>query len=140
MPEIPDWLTQPQTPSSVKKVFKSGDRTVLDAGSGPTTFFRGRSGWAFTLTALSIIFAVASIFMILYPRVLVSSLNPAWSLTITNAASSPYTLKIMSIVVLIFLPFVLAYQAWTYWVFRKRLSVSNIPPVTDVTFANANAK
>lgn len=84
--------------------------------------FRGRSGWAFVMVILSIVFAVSSLFMILYPRVLVSSLNPAWSLTITNAASSPYTLKVMSIVALIFLPFVLAYQAWSYWIFRKRVS------------------
>ncbi len=80
-----------------------------------------RSGWAFFLTALSIILAVTSIFEVLYPRVLVSSLNPAWSLTITNASSSDYTLRVMSIVALIFLPFVLGYQGWSYWVFRKRI-------------------
>ena len=61
------------------------------------------------------------VFAGLYPRILISSLNPAWSLTITNAASSPYTLKVMTIVAAIFVPIVLAYQVWTYWVFRKRL-------------------
>jgi cytochrome bd ubiquinol oxidase subunit II len=80
-----------------------------------------RSGWAFFLTALAIIFATMTIFMILYPRVLVSSLNPAWSLDIYNAASSPYTLTVMTIIALVFLPFLLAYQAWSYWVFRKRI-------------------
>lgn len=84
--------------------------------------FRQRSGWAFVMMVLTILFATSSIFMILFPRVLVSSSDPAWSLTIYNAASSPYTLKIMSIIVLVFLPFVLAYQAWTYWVFRKRIT------------------
>jgi cytochrome d ubiquinol oxidase subunit II len=60
----------------------------------------------------------------LYPRVMISSLDPAWNLTIANASSSPYTLKIMTIVALIFVPIVLLYQAWTYWIFRKRVSPS----------------
>lgn len=93
--------------------------TLLVAGY---FIYRNRSGWAFVMMVLSILFAVGTMFMILYPRVLVSSLDPAWSLTIYNASSSPYTLKTMTIVTLIFLPFVLAYQAWAYWVFRKRLS------------------
>jgi cytochrome d ubiquinol oxidase subunit II len=53
---------------------------------------------------------------------MVSSLDPAYSLTITNASSSPYTLRVMTIVAVIFVPIVLAYQAWSYWVFRKRLT------------------
>jgi cytochrome bd ubiquinol oxidase subunit II len=80
-----------------------------------------KSGWAFILTLLSIVFAVISIFEVLFPRVLVSSLDPQYSLTIYNAASGPYTLKVMLIVTLIFLPFVLGYQVWAYWVFRKRV-------------------
>lgn len=80
-----------------------------------------RSGWAFFLTSLAIVFATTTIFLVLYPRVLVSSLDPAYSLTIYNASSSPYTLRIMSIIALIFVPIVLAYQAWTYWIFRKRV-------------------
>jgi cytochrome bd ubiquinol oxidase subunit II len=63
-----------------------------------------------------------TIFIFLYPRVMVSSLNPDWSLTIQSAASSTHTLRLMTIVTLIFLPIVLLYQAWTYWVFRKRVS------------------
>jgi cytochrome d ubiquinol oxidase subunit II len=78
-------------------------------------------GWAFAMTAASIAVAVITDFMILYPRVMVSSLDEAYSLTIYNASSSPYTLTVMTIVALIFVPVVLAYQAWTYWVFRKRL-------------------
>jgi cytochrome bd ubiquinol oxidase subunit II len=81
-----------------------------------------RMGWAFLMTALAILFATSTIFLVLYPRVMVSSLNPAWSLTIYNTSSSPYTLRVMTIVALIFLPFVLGYQAWAYWVFRKRIS------------------
>lgn len=83
---------------------------------------RRQMGWAFILVAVSIAFAFLSEFMILFPRVMVSSLNPAWSLTIYNAASSPYTLRVMTIIAVIFLPIVLAYQAWSYWVFRKRIS------------------
>lgn len=80
-----------------------------------------RMGWAFIMTALTIALSTITIFMSLYPRVIVSSLNPAWSLTIYNASSSPYTLQVMTIVALIFVPIVLAYQGWTYWVFRQRL-------------------
>ena len=84
--------------------------------------YANRSGWAFFLTLLSIVFAVTSIFEVLFPRVLVSSLDPQYSLTIYNTASGPYTLRVMLIVVLIFLPFVLGYQVWAYWIFRKRVS------------------
>ncbi len=81
-----------------------------------------RDGWAFFFTSTAIIFSVATIFLALYPRVLVSSLDPAWSLTIYNAASSAYTLRVMSIIALVFVPVVLFYQGWSYWVFRKRIS------------------
>ncbi len=81
-----------------------------------------RSGWAFIMTGLTIAASVITIFMELFPRVMVSSLNNDWSLTIYNASSSPYTLKVMSIVALIFVPIVLVYQSWTYWIFRQRVS------------------
>ncbi len=83
---------------------------------------RKKMGWAFVLVAISIAFAILSEFMILFPRVMVSRLNPEWSLTIYNAASSPYTLRVMTIIAIIFVPIVLAYQGWSYWVFRKRIS------------------
>jgi len=85
-----------------------------------------RTGWAFVMMMLTIFFAVTTIFLTLFPRVMISSLNPAWSLTIYNAASSPYTLRIMAIVALIFTPIVLVYQGWTYWVFRKRVSEKSV--------------
>ena len=53
---------------------------------------------------------------------MISSLNPDWSLTVTNASSSAYTLKVMTIVAAIFVPVVLLYQGWTYWIFRKRVT------------------
>ncbi|MEW5956812.1 MAG: cytochrome d ubiquinol oxidase subunit II [Chloroflexota bacterium] len=82
---------------------------------------RDRLGWAFMMNTLAILLSTVTIFMSLYPRVIVSSLNPDWSLTIYNASSSPYTLQVMTIVALIFVPVVLAYQGWAYWVFRQRL-------------------
>ena len=84
-----------------------------------------RSGWAFIMTGLTIALSTITIFVGLYPRVMVSSLNEAWSLTIYSASSTNYTLTVMSIVALIFIPIVLAYQGWTYWVFRKRISVDS---------------
>lgn len=80
------------------------------------------SGWAFIMTALTIVFTVITIFRGLYPRVMVSSLSDQWSLTIYNASASPYTLKVMAIVAVIFVPIVLIYQAWSYWIFRERIS------------------
>jgi cytochrome d ubiquinol oxidase subunit II len=78
-------------------------------------------GSAFIGTVIGIVLSTITIFRGLYPRVMVSSLNPEWSLTITNASSSDYTLKVMSIVALIFVPIVLLYQGWSYWTFRKRI-------------------
>ncbi|MEH0828954.1 MULTISPECIES: cytochrome d ubiquinol oxidase subunit II [unclassified Micromonospora] len=86
-----------------------------------------REGWAFTGTAVAIGLAVATLFAALFPNVLPSTLDAAGTLTATNAASTPYTLKIMTWVAVIFTPIVLAYQGWTYWVFRKRIGVVNIP-------------
>jgi cytochrome d ubiquinol oxidase subunit II len=79
-------------------------------------------GWAFAATTFAMAATVLSIFTELYPRVMVSSTNPAYSLTISNTASGSYSLKVMTVVVVIFLPVVLLYQAWTYYVFRQRIS------------------
>jgi cytochrome d ubiquinol oxidase subunit II len=78
-------------------------------------------GWAFLATGLAIVGVTATIFLDLYPQVMVSSLGAANDLTIWNASSAHYTLTVMTIVALIFAPLVLAYQGWTYWVFRKRI-------------------
>jgi len=83
---------------------------------------RQREGWAFGMTALAIVATVVTIFLTLFPRVLISSTDPKFNLTIYNASSSPYTLTIMTIVAVIFVPIVLAYQGWTYYVFRQRVS------------------
>lgn len=84
-----------------------------------------RHGWAFAMNGLGMALTVVTVFLGLYPRVMVSSLNPAWSLTIYNASSSPYTLTVMTVVALVFVPIVLIYQGWTYWVFRERIGRQN---------------
>lgn len=83
---------------------------------------QGRAGLAFGFNAGTILTLTAAVFAGMFPQVMISNLNPAWSLTIYNASSSPYTLKIMTIVALTLVPVVLLYQAWTYWVFRKRVT------------------
>ena len=88
---------------------------------------RGREGWAFALLGGTMVGVVATLFAALFPDVMPSSTNPAYSLTIENASSTPYTLSIMSWIALCTLPLVLAYQSWTYWVFRKRIGRGHIP-------------
>ncbi|MFD4140907.1 MULTISPECIES: cytochrome d ubiquinol oxidase subunit II [unclassified Streptomyces] len=86
----------------------------------------GREGWSFALSGVTITAAVAMLFLTLFPNVMPSSLNDAWSLTVTNASSSPYTLKIMTWCAGIAAPLVMLYQGWTYWVFRKRIGTQHI--------------
>jgi cytochrome d ubiquinol oxidase subunit II len=86
-----------------------------------------REGWAFIFTALTIVAATVTLFGVLYPDVLPSTTAAANSLTTTNAASTPYTLKIMTWVAVAFTPIVLGYQTWTYWVFRRRIGRASIP-------------
>jgi cytochrome bd ubiquinol oxidase subunit II len=81
----------------------------------------GRTGFAFAATAGAIALLTLTLFLNLYPRVIVSSTSNAFSPTIFTTSSSHYTLTVMSIVALIFTPIVLLYQTWTYWVFRARL-------------------
>ncbi|OUD00182.1 cytochrome d ubiquinol oxidase subunit II [Streptomyces swartbergensis] len=83
-------------------------------------------GWAFALSGLTIVATVAMLFLTLFPNVMPSTLNPDWSLTVTNASSSPYTLKIMTWCAAIATPVVMVYQGWTYWVFRKRIGTQHI--------------
>ncbi|MER5941287.1 cytochrome d ubiquinol oxidase subunit II [Streptomyces sp. NPDC001928] len=86
----------------------------------------GREGWSFAFSGVTIVAAVAMLFLTLFPNVMPSSLNDEWSLTVTNASSSPYTLKIMTWCAVIATPIVMLYQGWTYWVFRKRIGTQHI--------------
>jgi cytochrome d ubiquinol oxidase subunit II len=103
---------------------------VLAAGAlvaGLLAVRAGREGWAFLGTFVTLAVGVAGLFLALFPDVMPTSLSGGLGLTTTNAAATDYTLKIMTIVAVVFTPVVLAYQGWTYWVFRKRISVHHIP-------------
>ncbi|MBU6213745.1 MAG: cytochrome d ubiquinol oxidase subunit II [Actinomycetales bacterium] len=87
---------------------------------------RRREGWAFAFTSLTIVLAVVALFGALYPHVMPNIDRALPGLDVFNASSTQYTLKTMTVVAVVFTPIVLAYQAWTYWVFRRRLSASSI--------------
>ncbi len=105
---------------------------------------KGRDGWAFILSSLTIGLAVTALFLGLFPNVMPSTVNDAFNLDIYNASSQQYTLTVMTIVAVIMTPIVLVYQGWTFWVFRKRISTSMIPPQaaagrSDDRFAGASS-
>jgi cytochrome d ubiquinol oxidase subunit II len=83
-------------------------------------------GWAFFAAAVGIAGTVGSLFTELFPRVMISSTNTAYNLTVDNTASPPYTLKVMTVVAVILVPVVVVYQAWSYHVFRQRLSAPRV--------------
>ena len=88
----------------------------------------GREGAAFGAAAAGIGAATGALFTALYPNVLPSSINAAYNLTVANASSTAKTLALMTVIACIFLPFVLLYQGWTYWVFRKRIGAARQAP------------
>ena len=103
-------------------------------GAGAAAY-AGREGWAFAGTFAAIALAVAGLFLALFPDVMPSTLAGGESLTTTNAAATSYTLRIMTVTAVVFTPLVLAYQGWTYWVFRQRIAVHHIPaplPAADM--------
>ena len=89
---------------------------------------RMSDGLAFACTALVVAAVVVLLFGSLYPNLVPSTLNSEWNVTIYNASSTPYTLKIMTWVTAFFAPLTVVYQGWTYWVFRQRISAEQIPP------------
>jgi cytochrome d ubiquinol oxidase subunit II len=93
----------------------------------------GREGAAFAAAAAGIAAATAALFTALYPNVLPSTISAAYNLTTGNAASTAKTLALMTVIACIFLPLVLAYQGWTYWVFRKRIGAAPQPPQAPPT-------
>jgi len=96
-----------------------------------------REGWAFVGTAVTMVAAVVLIFGSMYPDVM-PALDPANSLTVTNASSTHYTLSIMTWVAVALTPIVLLYQGWTYWVFRKRISTAQIPDGIGLSLRKAD--
>ena len=83
---------------------------------------KGKEGLTFICGGLAILLATVMVFSGLFPRIMISTIDPAYSLNIYNASSSQYTLRVMTIVVAIFMPIILLYQGWAIWIFRKRLS------------------
>jgi cytochrome bd ubiquinol oxidase subunit II len=108
------------TPRRIVVVVLAG-ATVLSAAASFPLAWRRRMGLAFAGTSVGIVLFVATLFLWLYPRVLVSNVRGAPSLTIFSTSSNHYSLVAMTIVALLFVPVVLAYQAWALWVFRARL-------------------
>jgi cytochrome d ubiquinol oxidase subunit II len=90
----------------------------------------GRSpGRAFAATAVAIGAFFSSLFIDLFPHTMVSSTSGAFDMTLSQSASSQYTLIVMTVVAVLLVPVVLAYQAWTYWVFRHRVSAEDFGEV-----------
>jgi cytochrome d ubiquinol oxidase subunit II len=114
-------------PSFNLKVAALSTGVALAWVAGLAATLKRREGWAFIFSASAILLFVSDLFYALYPRVMPSSLGAQFDLTINNASSTPYTLKVMTVVAVVMTPLVLIYQGWTYWVFRKRISASQIP-------------
>jgi cytochrome bd ubiquinol oxidase subunit II len=118
------WTLVVAADSNDKGVFPGILPVAVAAVAAVASVFFVRAGnerWAFAATATTIAAAVVTLFVSLYPRVLVSDPEFANSLTIDNASSAHYSLTVMTVVAAILLPVVLLYEAWTYHVFRARL-------------------
>lgn len=95
--------------------------------------YREKEGLSFAFLGVFLLAGAVSIFAAMYPVVLPSTLDAAWNLTVENASSTPYTLKVITWVSVFGLPIVVLYQGWTYWVFRKRVSTQSIPDVHKIS-------
>jgi len=123
----------------VKREIRGWVLTILAVLAAWALVSGHHEGWAFAATTITIALSIITIFVDLYPRVMVSSTNRAYSLTVYNSASGSYTLKVMTVVGLVLLPIVLAYKAWTYYVFRKRITDQHFRPSPAPTPAVATA-
>ena len=116
------WLTWLHVGISSGFVPKPIEALALVAVVGGALLAEARAeGWAFAAAATAIGSVVASIFFELFPRVMVSSTNSAYNLTVANSSSNSYSLKVMTVVAVIFFPIVLLYQGWSLYIFRKRI-------------------
>jgi len=103
---------------------------ILAALAAVWLVYERRGGFAFAATTVTMASCILAIFVGLYPNVMVSSTSAANNLTVHNTASGAYSLKVMTVVVIVFLPIVLVYQAWTYYVFRRRISAAEFQPAS----------
>jgi cytochrome bd ubiquinol oxidase subunit II len=107
---------------------------ALVAAAGAWSAARaGREGWAFVALGLSLVGGAAAVFLAVFPVILPSTIDPAFNLTAQNASSADYTLTVMSWVAVVMVPVILAYSAFVYWVFRRRLDETHIPESHVVT-------
>jgi cytochrome d ubiquinol oxidase subunit II len=102
--------------------------TVLAALAAVWLVYENSEGFAFAATTVTMAASVISVFTGLYPNVMVSSTKAAFNLTVHNTASGDYSLKVMTVVAVFLLPFVLLCQAWSYYVFRRRISQQEFSP------------
>ena len=100
---------------------------VVGAAVGWISARRRREGWAFLGYAGFGLFGAGAVFAGMFPLVLPSTVDAAFDLTVWNASNSAYTLGVMTVVAVVALPVILAYQAWSYWIFRKRVTPGMIP-------------
>ena len=116
------WTAFDQDTGGVKIVAEAIAVGAVALAAAVPALLRGeRDGWAFTLSAGAIALLFISLFVGLYPNALPSSTAHAYDLTLPAASASHYSQTVMTVVAVIFVPIVLAYQGWTYWVFRHRL-------------------
>jgi cytochrome d ubiquinol oxidase subunit II len=101
--------------------------TIVSFVAGYFLLSMGRNAQAFAATGLTIALGTAVVFAGMFPNVMPSTIDPAYSLTVYNASSSQLTLTVMTVVALIFVPIILAYQGWSYYVFRQRVTRDAIP-------------
>lgn len=87
--------------------------------------FSKKPGQAFIATILTIVLTSISLWSSLFPNTMISTMDVSWNLTILNSSSTPYTLKIMTVVAAIFVPVVLIYQTWNFWIFRQRVKLTD---------------
>ena len=127
------WILLVQWRTGDPVTFGLAASALLAAGLGRTAARRGREGIAFTGFAAFLVLTMAAIFAAVFPVLLPSTLDPGWSLTVANASSSPYSLGVMTVVTGFGLPLVVAYQAWSYWVFRRRVAPEHIPAAHPVS-------
>jgi cytochrome d ubiquinol oxidase subunit II len=115
---------RPATPGSISGILPLllGALATAAVAAACVIVRRDRAGWAFTSTGLAILLAMGAVFARMFPEVLPASNRAVDGLTIAASASQHNTLVVMTIVSAVFVPFVLAYTAWTYWVFRQRLT------------------
>jgi cytochrome d ubiquinol oxidase subunit II len=125
------WLGAGGAVALVPAGFGTGSRAALIGAAASLVAGllarRGREGLAFLVAGLGVAWSVVAVFTAHGTVVLRSTLDPAWSLTTTGAAADPSSLRILTVAGVIILPGVLAYQAFSYWVFRRRVSSERVP-------------